>query len=92
MRDYMWQKMKEWLAAGAIDGSAELESDLVGPGVRSDQQQRVWLEDKRSMRNRGLDSPDDADALALTFASPVRATSTVKAPSMVRRIGTWMGT
>jgi hypothetical protein len=52
----------------------------------------VWLEDKRSMRNRGLDSPDDADALALTFASPVRATSTIKAPSMVRRIGTWMGT
>jgi hypothetical protein len=71
MRDYMWGKMKEWLASGAIDTSAQLEADLSGPCLVSDNQQRVKLEKKELMRQRGLRSPDDADALALTFAMPV---------------------
>ena len=29
------------------------------------------LEAKECMKKRGLDSPDDGDALALTFAAPV---------------------
>jgi hypothetical protein len=70
-RDYMWQKMKEWLLTGAIDADPQLEVDLAGPGIRPDNQQRIWLEDKEHMKKRGLDSPDDADALALTFAAPV---------------------
>lgn len=71
MRDHMWQKMKDWLLTGAIDSDPQLETDLGGPGVRPDSQQRVWLEDKEHMKKRGLDSPDDADALALTFAMPI---------------------
>lgn len=73
MRDYMWERMKEWLLAGAIDSDPQLETDLTGPGTRPDRQQRVWLESKEDMKKRGLDSPDDADALALTFASSVQA-------------------
>lgn len=71
MRDFMWQRMKEWLSTAAIDSHPELEADLVGPGIRNDVRQRIWLEDKKSMKQRGLDSPDDADALALTFAATV---------------------
>jgi len=71
MRDYMWQQMKQWLIAGAIDKDSQLETDLTGPGILPDNQQRVWLESKKSMKARGLDSPDDADALALTFAGKV---------------------
>jgi hypothetical protein len=71
MRDYMWAKMKDWLLTGAIDASAELEADLLGPGLRPDSRQRVWLEAKEHMKARGIDSPDDADALALTFAQPL---------------------
>jgi hypothetical protein len=71
MRDYMWQSMKQWLITGAIDRDPQLEADLTGPGLRPDNQQRVWLEAKEDMKKRGLDSPDDADALALTFAQPV---------------------
>ncbi len=90
-RDYMWQRMKEWLLTGAIDLDPQLEADLVGPGIRPDNQQRVWLEDKKSMKARGLDSPDDADALALTFARTI-------APARVRPVsqnygsqpGAWM--
>lgn len=73
MRDFMWQKMKEWLIAGAIDSHPELETDLTAPGILPDSRQRVWLEGKKSMKARGIDSPDDADALALTFASTVGA-------------------
>jgi hypothetical protein len=29
------------------------------------------LEKKKDMKKRGLDSPDDGDAVALTFARPV---------------------
>lgn len=72
MRDFMWQRMKEWLLAGAIDKHPELEADLTGPGIRPDNRQRVWLESKETMKKRGVDSPDDGDALALTFAAIVK--------------------
>lgn len=71
MRDHMWQSMKAWLLTGAIDRSPDLEADLVAPGFRPDTKQRVWLESKKDMKARGLDSPDDADALALTFAMQI---------------------
>lgn len=73
MRDHMWAEMKEWLLVGAIDAAPRLESDLVGPGLRPDRQQRIWLESKEDMKKRGIDSPDDGDALALTFAQPIHA-------------------
>jgi hypothetical protein len=73
MRDYMWGMMKEWLLSGAIDSHHELEADLTGPGIRPDNRQRVWLESKETMKKRGVDSPDDGDALALTFAAPIKA-------------------
>lgn len=71
MRDYMWARMKDWLLVGAIDADEQLEADLTGPGTRPDLRQRVWLESKEDMKKRGVDSPDDGDALALTFAAPI---------------------
>lgn len=73
MRDVMWQRMKEWLVSGAIDDTPRLETDLCGPGLREDLKQRIWLESKKEMKRREIASPDDADALALTFAQPVYA-------------------
>ena len=70
-RDYMWGQMKDWLPTAAIDKHPELEADLTGPGLRPDMKQRVWLESKEDMKRRGVDSPDDGDALALTFAAPL---------------------
>jgi hypothetical protein len=67
----MWAQMKEWLRTAAIDKDPDLAADLAGPCLVSDKQQRVKLEAKELMIKRGLDSPDDADALALTFAMPV---------------------
>src|ERR1700730_3305906 len=73
-RAEMWGVMREWLASGAIDDDAELKADL--PAVEygytmKDGRDAIILEKKEHMKKRGLASPDDGDALALTFAYPV---------------------
>ena len=73
MRAYMWNQLREWLPHGAIPADDEkLAIDLSGPGakIRVTTNQLV-LESKADMQARGLASPDDGDALALTFAQPV---------------------
>ena len=46
------------------------EADIVEMWIRT----RLQLESKDQMRARGLPSPDEWDAVALTFAEPVRET------------------
>ncbi|MGH8678525.1 MAG: LAGLIDADG family homing endonuclease, partial [Burkholderiales bacterium] len=75
LRDFMWQKGKEWLLTAAIDTSPQLESDLTAPGLREDLQQRVWLESKKQMKARGVASTDDADALFLTLTRSLDAST-----------------
>ncbi len=72
MRSYMWGQMRAWLPKGAIDATTALEIDLTAPGYFHDRQDRLLLESKEQMKKRDVDSPDDGDALALTFAGPVR--------------------
>lgn len=71
MRAFMWASMRAWLRNGAIDNTPGLEIDLCGPGYFHDKQDRLLLESKEQMKKRGVDSPDDGDALALTFAQAV---------------------
>lgn len=88
MRAYMWSKLRDWLAAGgAIDTMAGLEIDLTGPGYFHDKQDRLLLESKEQMKKRGLDSPDDGDALALTFAQVIRVDQPAAQPYRPR--STW---
>jgi hypothetical protein len=92
MRDYMWGKLKDWLRDGAIDKDAGLEADLSGPCLVSERQNRIKLEDKELMKKRGLDSPDDGDALALTFAMPIAAAKkTSKSEGNYSGHDGWMG-
>jgi hypothetical protein len=104
-RDEMWGAMKDWMReGGAIDEDRELQSDMQKPVLVPDRENRIKLEPKDAMKKRlskmGLDSasPDDADALALTFALPVQ---TVKRPNVeppqisawerASGSGSWMG-
>jgi hypothetical protein len=94
-RDEMWGQMKEALRDGlAIDGDRELAADLQKPRLLPDTQQRVKLEPKDAMKKRlareGLDStsPDDGDALALTFALPV-APPEPEETGPAPRVGVW---
>jgi hypothetical protein len=70
---------------GAIDASPRLETDLTAPGIREELKQRVWLESKKEMKARDVASPDEGDALALTFAQPIAPApppvQTYRAPS-----------
>ena len=73
MRAYMWAQMKDWLTNGAIDPKdSKLETDLTAPGYHINKQDRLVIESKEDMAKRGVASPDDADALALTFAAQVK--------------------
>jgi len=71
MRDFIWGQMKDWLLTAAIDAWPRLETDLTSPGLREDLKQRVWLESKKDMARRDVASPDEGDALGLTFAASV---------------------
>ena len=50
-----------------------LHADLTGLKYSYDSNTRLRLERKEDMKKRGLRSPDEGDALALTFAFPIHA-------------------
>jgi hypothetical protein len=70
-RAEMWGYMKEWLKAGCLPDDPELIADLGNVDYGYDASNAILLERKDDMCKRGLASPDDGDALALTFAYPV---------------------
>jgi len=70
-RAEMWGFMKEWCKAGCLPDDRELIADLKAVDYGYDASDAILLERKDDMKRRGLASPDDGDALALTFAYPV---------------------
>jgi hypothetical protein len=70
-RAEMWGFMKEWCKVGSLPDDTELLADLKSVDYGYDASDAILLERKDDMRRRGLASPDDGDALALTFAYPV---------------------
>jgi hypothetical protein len=73
-RAEMWMKSKEWLELPAgvqVPDSDSLQADACGPTYRHDSLTWLALEKKEDMRRRGALSPDEWDAVALTFARPV---------------------
>jgi hypothetical protein len=70
-RAEMWGAMRGWIKVGALGPEPDLKDQLVGPTYTLNIQNAILLEPKEHMADRGLPSPDLADALALTFALPV---------------------
>jgi len=73
-RAEMWMKSKEWLedpAGARLPDLDTLQADACGPTYSYDSNSRLKLESKEHMRARGAKSPDEWDAVALTFAEPV---------------------
>ena len=75
LRAQMWGLMRDWLISGMIDDDPDLITDLTSiqyeyralEGVDA-----ILLERKADMKMRGLASPDNGDALAMTWAMPVQ--------------------
>jgi hypothetical protein len=91
-RAEMWSRSKDWLndTGGAdIPDLDSLQADACAPGYSYDTNQRLLLESKEHMRSRGVRSPDDWDAIALTFAEPVRERVATARPRP-RESGSWM--
>jgi hypothetical protein len=73
--DEMWGELKAWLedTPCKLPDDDLLQTELCMRQYTYDSSRRTVLESKERMRSqRGLGSPDGADALALTFAMPAR--------------------
>ena len=70
-RAYMYNLMKDWLVKGSIDEDERLAVDLATPGYKINHSGKLVIESKEELVKRLGRSPDDGDALALTFAHPV---------------------
>ena len=68
----MWRDMREWLReGGALPPDQKLYEDLIAVDMKPMTNGVLELASKNDLRRDGFPSPDRADALALTFASPV---------------------
>jgi hypothetical protein len=91
-RAEMWGNSRDWLEEpGGVDipDTDALQADACAPGYKYDSLSRVVLESKEDIRKRGLRSPDEWDAVALTFAEPV--VERRPRPTMRYAAGGWMG-
>jgi hypothetical protein len=86
-RTEIWGRMRDWLGEGCIEDDGRLADDLSAPeyGFASATSDKLMLESKEKMKSRGYHSPDDADALALTFAVRVSRSDTRTSRSGGRR-------
>jgi hypothetical protein len=68
----MWDRMRKWLDGADLPQDADLRKSLIGIqygfSAARGTGEVMMLEKKRDMKKRGLDSPDEGDALAHTFA------------------------
>lgn len=74
-RSEMWGEMKKWLESDEktqIPDDDHLHGDLVAPGFTYTSTTQLQLEPKKNIKKRLGKSPDSGDALALTFAEPVK--------------------
>lgn len=74
MRACMWGRMKDWLGEwGCLPPDyTGLARELQAPQWTYAGRNQILLESKEDMRARGVASPDEADALSLTFYATVR--------------------
>ncbi len=72
-RAEMWGLCKKWLEQYPVQipDIDSLHADLCSTKYKFDSLTRLVIEPKDTMKKRGLRSPDEADALCLTFAYPI---------------------
>lgn len=70
-RTELWGLMRDWLDGGQIDDDKDLSDDLAGPEYHFNRKEKKQLESKDEMKKRGLASPDNGDALAVTFETRI---------------------
>jgi hypothetical protein len=71
-RSEMWLNLKRALEQGrfSLPDKDSIQADLTSVGFRYNSEGKLLLESKIDLRRRGVPSPDEGDAIALTFAEP----------------------
>jgi hypothetical protein len=82
-RAEMWKLMRDWLKEGGCLPAKdyELYKNLCQPETVPRMDGKIQLESKESMKKRKLSSPNRGDALALSFAFPVRKKTNLPRPA-----------
>lgn len=75
-RTEMYGRLREALPSLYLTPDEQLVTDLTGVEYTVNDKDQLVLERKKDMKARGLASPDDGDALALTYAQPLHAIAT----------------
>lgn len=85
-RAEMWGNLKEWLKEGGVIPQVDgLIEELTAPQAFINARGEIQLEKKEDMKKRGIESPNMADALALTFAYPVLQRNDIESPYYVNQ-------
>lgn len=75
LRAELWSEMRDWLYQNElpvqIPDDDELHGALCSLGFKYRSNEQLLIESKDDLRARGMPSPDEADALSLTFFSGV---------------------
>jgi hypothetical protein len=84
----MARRCKDWLLLGSLPDDDRLCDQLALAGYHQTNG-RLVIESKEAIQKRGEVSPDDSDALWLTFASAVAGPTTRKARPAPPRASRW---
>lgn len=94
-RAEMYKLTRDWLKdGGSIPKDPQLHTELISPETVPRGDGKIQIESKKDMKDRGIPSPNRADALVLSFAYPVGKKSREKRPRERRELGNgtgWMG-
>lgn len=80
MRAELWLRMRDALQTSQIPDDDRLQEQLCSVNYGYDGRMRYQMESKKDMRRRGVESPDFADSLSITYLS-----DTIAAKSSLRR-------
>ncbi len=91
-RTYLWAQLREWLKGACIDDDRDLKDDLTAVEYKfMGSSDKLRLETKEELKARGFGSPDDADALACTFAVKVARKDLTAGRNSARQVKTARG-
>jgi len=86
LRAELWSEMRDWFnqdLAVQIPDDPELQKELCGLGYEYNSSGRLVIESKKDAKKRGMNSPDKADALMITFAYGQHAGTSTYQPNYI---------
>tara|TARA_R110000803_G_scaffold14586_1_gene40467 strand:+ start:1952 stop:3484 length:1533 start_codon:yes stop_codon:yes gene_type:complete len=84
-RTELWGRVRDWLPTAKLPDDKPLADDLAAPMYQYTLKGQLQLESKDKMKKRGYSSPNNGDALAMTFSRTVARRDLGVSQNMKRR-------